>query len=87
MNELGKIFGIPCVITSHKKRYRVSEYRLIDWLYKKIYGYKEEVILPEGASVVLFDNVLYFRDEKTFNRMAKMYEDTLTYNLSKVRNI
>lgn len=87
MNELNKIFGIPCVITSHKKRYKMSEYKLIDWIYKKMYGYKEEIIMPEGASVVYFDGVLYFRDEATFNQMAKMYEDTLTYNLSKVRNI
>lgn len=87
MNELNKIFGIPCVITSHKKQKKTSKYKPINRIYKTIYGYKEEVVFPENTTVILSDGVLYFRDEKTFNQMAKMYKDTLTYNLSKVRNI
>ena len=82
MNEL---FGMPCIIASQHIRIKVSKYKLIDWLYKKIYGYKEEVIFPEGASVILFDNKLYFRDKATFDRMAKAYEETIVYSLSNNR--
>lgn len=79
---MNKIFGMPCVITSHKKRCKVSNYKLIDWLYKKIYGYKEEVVMPEGVSVICFDGKFYFRDEETFNQMIKAYEETLTHNIA-----
>jgi hypothetical protein len=71
---MSELFGMTCIIASQHTRVKVSKYKLIDWLYKKIYGYKEEVIFPEGASVILFDNKLYFRDKATFDRLVKEKE-------------
>lgn len=80
MNEL--LFGIPCIIAQQmKKQKKTSKYKIINWFYKKIYGYEYESILPEGSDIVYSNRTLYFRDKETFNRMAKAYEETMEYNL------
>lgn len=84
MNEL--LFGTPCIIAQQiKKQKKTSKYRIINWLYKKIYGYEYESVLPEGTDIIYFDEKFIFRDKETFGKMAKAYEETVTYNLSKVR--
>ena len=63
--------GVWCVIDSYKKQKKTSKYRLINWLYKKIYGYEEISFLPEGVDVLYYNNELHFRDEKTYKTMLK----------------
>ena len=68
MNE--SLFGYECVIVNQiKKRKKVSKYKIVDWFYKIIYGYKYESPFPDGTDVVVFDNKIMFRDEETFNKV------------------
>lgn len=79
MNEL--LFGIPCIIAQRmKKQKKTSKYKIINWFYKKIYGYEYESALPEGTDIMYFNEKFYFRDKETFNRMAKVYKETMKYN-------
>ncbi len=80
MNEL--LFGTPCIIAQQiKKQKKTSRYKIINWFYKKIYGYEYESILPEGLDIVYSNGALYFRDKETFNRMVKACKETMEYNL------
>lgn len=65
MNEL---FGTPCIIASHKKQKKTSKYKLINWLYKKMYGYEEVSYLPDGTDVIYFDGQLIFRSREAHDR-------------------
>lgn len=69
------VIGTPCIIAQQiKKQKKTSRYKIINWFYKKIYGYEYESILPEGLDIVYSNGALYFKDKETFNRMAKAYE-------------
>lgn len=85
MNEL--LFGTPCIIAQQiKKQKKYSKYKIINWFYKKIYGYEYESTMPEETDVIYFENKFIFRDKETFDKMAKAYEKTATYyNLSNVK--
>jgi len=86
MNEL--LFGIPCIIAQQiKKQKKYSKYKIINWFYKKMYGYEYESTMPEGTDVIYFENKFIFRDKEAFDKMAKAYEETMTYNLFKVREL
>ena len=63
--------GTPCIIASHKKQKKTSKYKLINWLYQKIYGYEEVSSLPEGTDVIYFDGQLIFRNRAVFERLME----------------
>lgn len=64
------LFGYECIVADQiKKRKKTSRYKIVNWLYKKIYGYKYESLLPDGSDVVVFGNKIMFRDEATFNKV------------------
>lgn len=65
------LFGYECVVAETKKQKKTSRYKIVNWLYKKIYGYKYESLLPDGTDVVVLDNKLIFRDEATFNKVKE----------------
>lgn len=70
MNEL--LFGTPCIIADQIKRQKkTSKYRLVNWLYKKIYGYEYESTMPEGTDVIYFESKLIFRDKETFDKVKE----------------
>ena len=63
------LFGYECVVAHQiKKQKKTSKYKIINWIYKKIYGYKYESPLPDETDVLVFDNKIIFRDENTFNK-------------------
>ena len=63
------MFGTPCIIARQiKKQNKTSKYKLVNWFYKKIYGYKYESILPEGIDIMCFGDKLFFRNEDVFNK-------------------
>lgn len=66
------LFGYECIVADQiKKRKKTSRYKIIDWFYKKIYGYKYESPLPDGTDIMMFDNKIIFRDEATFNKIKE----------------
>ena len=73
MNGMYGIYtGIPCRIAPQvKKQKKTSRYKIINWLYGKMYGYEYESTLPDGMDVVYVDGEIIFRDEETFNRLTE----------------
>ena len=57
-----------CIIAPQiKKRKKTSRYKLIDWIYEKLFGYEYESVIQ--SSVVLFDGKVMFRDQETYDRV------------------
>ena len=72
MNEFEVLYGMPCVIAKQIKRQKkTSRYRLINWLYEKIYGYEYESTLPDGTDIIKFDGKLIFRDKETYDKVVE----------------
>lgn len=62
--------GYECIVANQiKKQNKTSKYKIINWFYKKIYGYKYESPFPDGVNVIVFDNKIIFRDEAIFNKV------------------
>ena len=58
-----------CIIAPQiKRRKKTSKYKLIDWIYKKLFGYEYESVIQ--SDVVLFDGKLMFRDQETYDRVT-----------------
>lgn len=63
-----------CIIAPQiKKRKKTSRYKLIDWIYKKLFGYEYESAIQ--SDVVLFDGRLMFRDQETYDRVTAAIEN------------
>lgn len=63
-----------CIIAPQiKKRKKTSRYKLIDWIYKKLFGYAYESVIQ--SDVVLFDGKLMFRDQETYDRVTAAIEN------------
>lgn len=59
-----------CIIAPQiKKRKKTSKYKLIDWIYKKLYGYEYISTLPDGIHAIHFDGKIIFRDQETYDRV------------------
>jgi hypothetical protein len=72
MNEFEVLYGMPCVIAKQIKRQKkTSRYRLINWLYEKMYGYEYESTLPDGTDIIKFDGKLIFRDKETYDKVVE----------------
>lgn len=57
-----------CIIAPQiKKRKKTSRYKLIDWIYEKLFGYEYESVIH--SDVVLFDGKIMFRDQETYDRV------------------
>ena len=68
VNEL--LFGTLCIIADQIKiQKKTSKYKIVNWLYKKIYGYKYESTMPEGIDIVCFDNKIVFRNKEIFEQV------------------
>lgn len=68
------LFGIPCIVARQvKKQKKTSKYKIINWFYKKIYGYEYESMLPKGTNIMYFSGKLYFRDKEIIDSIAKVY--------------
>lgn len=66
------LFGYECIIAEQiKKQKKTSKYKIVNWLYKKIYGYEYESPFPDGTDVAVFDNKIIFRDQATFNKVKE----------------
>ena len=63
------LYGMNCTIgPSIKKQVKTSRNRLLNWLYKKLYGYIDEPIQEIPVVIIPSKNKVIFRDEETFNK-------------------
>lgn len=63
-----------CIIAPQiKRRKKTSRYKLIDWIYEKLFGYEYESVIQ--SDVVLFDGKLMFRDQETYDRVTAAIEN------------
>lgn len=69
------LLGYECVIAQTKKQKKTSRHKIINWLYKKIYGYKYESLLPDGVGAIVLGNKIMFRDEATLNKIKEQIEN------------
>ena len=73
MNEL--LFGKPCIIAQQiKKQKKYSKYKIINWFYKKMYGYEYESVLPEGTDMIYLGNRIIFRNKETFDKVKEQID-------------
>jgi len=64
------LYGKSCSIAPQiKKQKKSSKYRLLNWLYEKMYGYKYESTLPEGTDIIFVNNTYIFRNQETFDKV------------------
>lgn len=57
-----------CIIAPQIKRQKkTNKYRVINWIYKKLYGYKYESIIQ--SDVMMFDGKLMFKDKEIYDRV------------------
>lgn len=61
-------YETECIIAPQIKRQKkTSRYRIINWIYKKLYGYEYESTIQ--SDVMMFDGKLMFKDQETYNRV------------------
>ena len=70
------LFGYECIVADQiKKQKKTSKHKIINWFYKKVYGYKYESLLPDGTAVVVLNNKIMFRDDATLNKIKDLIEN------------
>lgn len=77
MNEADKLFyGMQCVIApSIKRRVKTSRFKILDWIYKKIYGYVEESMIESDMIHIPWENKIMFKDKETMDRVMKIISE------------
>lgn len=71
----GLLLGVPCIIAEQIKiQKKTSKYKIINWIYGRIYGYDYESTLPPGVDMIYFDGKYIFRDEETLNKVMKIID-------------
>ena len=62
------VYGKTCIIAKPiKKQKKYSRNKLVNWFYKKIFGYEYESVLPPGCNMLMFEDKIIFRDQKTYD--------------------
>lgn len=75
--EPAYIMGIRCVVVgTYKTQRKTSRNRLLNWIFKKVYGFEEKHYMPDGVDCyyVKTDNVLLFRDKDVLERTMRALE-------------
>lgn len=69
-------YETECIIAEQiKVRKKTSKWKLIDWIYEKLYGYEYKSVFPDGCHVMMFDGKLMFRDQETYDRVKDFIEN------------
>lgn len=65
-------FGIECVVAPQIKRQKkTSRCKLINWIYKILYGYEYISTLPNGVDVIYIEDKFMFRNKEVLDKMKK----------------
>ena len=62
------IYGKTCIIAQQiKKQKKTSRCKVLNWIYKVLYGYTYESVLPPETSFIVIGDKLIFRDQQTYD--------------------
>lgn len=64
---------LPCT----KVQVKTHRNRLINWIFKKMYGYRNEYILSEDNPAVVVGNTIYLRDEQTYELLKECCDEVV----------
>lgn len=64
---------LPCT----KVQVKTHRNRLINWIFKKMYGYRNKYILDENTPVVVVGNTIYLRDEQTYDLLKECCDEVV----------
>ena len=56
--------GKRCIVASYNVQRKTSRNRLLNWIFKKIYGVEEKSYLPDGTGCVITGDVIFFRSKE-----------------------
>lgn len=74
MNEINKMsFGGMNVeiLPPRKVQVKTHRIRLINWIFKKLYGYTEKYMLNENTPAVVVGNTIYLRNESVYELLKE----------------
>lgn len=77
MEKTNKFFyGVQCVIAPQiKRRVKTSKFKILDWIYKKVYGYYEESVIESDMIHLPWENKIVFKDRETMDRIKKSIDE------------
>ena len=64
---------LPCT----KVQVKTSRIGPLNWIFKKLYGYKNEYILDENTPAVVVGNTIYLRDEQTYELLKECCDEVM----------
>ena len=70
------------VIPPRKVQVKTHRNKLINWVFKKLYGYMNEYLLDEKTPAVIVDKTIYLRDESVLNDLKELCEVKERYERS-----
>ena len=75
------LYGMQCVIApTFKRQVKTSRCKLLNWIYKKAYGYVEESYLECDMIHLPLSGQIVFKDKETFNRIKEMLKSEVADN-------
>lgn len=70
------LYGMQCIIApSIKRQVKTSRCKLMNWIYKKMYGYVEEPMQEQDIIYVPWTNQIVFKDKETFERVRTIISE------------
>lgn len=64
---------LPCT----KVQVKTHRNRLVNWIFKKLYGFRDVYILSEDNPAVVVGNTIYLRDEQTYELLKECCEEVM----------
>ena len=71
MDEYGYYCGIPIKMASYTQQKKCHKNILINWIFKKLYGYEEVSYLPDGTDIIFTNNTIYVRNLEALKLLEK----------------
>lgn len=74
--EPAYIMGMRClVVGTYKAQRKTSRNRLLNWIFKKVYGFEEKSYMPDGVDCYYLKtgNVILFRSKEILERVLENY--------------
>lgn len=81
MNEINKMLlgGMRIEILPERKvQVKTHRIRLINWIFKKLYGYKPEYMLDENTPAVVVGDTIYLRNKGVYEALKESFSERNT---------
>ena len=70
------LYGMQCIIAPQiKRQVKTSRCKLLNWIYKKIYGFVEESVQEQDVIHLPWTNQIIFKDKETFERVKAIISE------------